>query len=1265
MNETKNVTAIQYIHNFRFPICVVDAESDLKIIAANQSFYDILGYSQEEMQFRFANNVMRFFDLNSMQKLTEFIRQIDQVNFINLDMSIFDKNKNEKFVYNEVSRCLDEPNLLFMCFTDITNFKNDQKNFQNLFEQSEYLKTKMNYETFLYNDKKQEIIFEHSYLLHLDLPSPFSIKQLFESDIIYPDDVETLTNAIQKGISLEKEFVVEFRGKHVSGKYRWFKVVANAFVHSDKQICYGAIEDISVQKELTTKYLNETQFYQAVMSVQDAYGQVDLEENRILKVGGLWSIYNELIDTVSFSDLFGEFKNKVVHPEDRAQYSDIMNRDSLISNYNSGISYIEGEFRRILEQNKMVWIKIHIHIFKNPLNSHYMALLYLKNINDQKRKELIYNFETESNVLNSSTIENSITQYLVNMPKNVICAFVILALKDLPEGNYQIETYLNQAVHLLSSEFRKNDMISRIDGNNFIIFLKDIISQEEFKARLDQLVTQLKEKYDVQIHYQMGITFAKAGQSFATVYRQASQALNFAMEQGEDHYYFFQRDAMIEHTDSKSFHTKNDSHTYVSFKTLEKEDLDTLVGEFGDMAYLIEPNTYDLLCANQAFYDRLGKLEEECLELKCYEVIHHRKTPCPFCAKANWSTERFYIYRNYNEILEQEFLIKNKLILWKGLQAVLAVAVDLSNNKNIIDSLENSTTENNYILSGIQHMQAADNLNDCMVNALENIGEFFRADRVRFWVMDNEKQHYDFHSVWSLENLKSKNDLTETQLKIIQDWLKTCDLSKIIDIDCQEALLRISYPMYQLMNEMKIHNQRWIPYKYEQKQILFMIDNISINFVNESFMESFTQFVFEEWNKRIMFEEAVYIQYHDRLTKALNRDCFEKKVAVVSRDKLQSMGAMVVNVNNFKIINEERGFDFGNHCLIELTAMMKKILGEDAVYRLSGDEFISLFTDCEQTEIEAKINQLKQMMLSNISFTISIGYAWDNVEKDLNHVIDLATRAMKANKKLFYDQVQVDKDSERLVALNGLLRSIANREFKVFLQPKLDNRINRLAGAEALIRYEHPEYGIVPPSKFIDAFENNNMIRYIDLFVFEEVCKTMERWKKEGRNLVPVSFNLSRMTIVEPDIVKTMDGIFSQYDISKELLEIEITENDTFIGKAILFQNAIRLHDAGFHISLDDFGTKHTNLNILSDIEVDVLKIDKSLINSLGINMKKQLIIKHVIQMCNDLNIEVIAEGVETKEQEDYLKQINCHLIQGYLYSKPIPIMEFEAKYLK
>ena len=264
-------------------------------------------------------------------------------------------------------------------------------------------------------------------------------------------------------------------------------------------------------------------------------------------------------------------------------------------------------------------------------------------------------------------------------------------------------------------------------------------------------------------------------------------------------------------------------------------------------------------------------------------------------------------------------------------------------------------------------------------------------------------------------------------------------------------------------------------------------------------------------------------------------------------------------------------------------------------------------------------------------------------------------------KQKWYDQK--DEHSYKWSTLTRELvkKDIEDGMFFVYLQPKVDYSNDRCYGAEALVRYAKPDN----LANVIDCLEKSRNIKYMDLFVLENVCKMLIRWKKEGYNLIPVSCNFSRISLLEEDMPERINAIVESYGVPKDMIEIEITESVGEMEHEMVTRIANKLHTAGFRIAMDDFGTKYSNVSILSSMKFDVIKLDRSMVYNIDKNIASRTILRHLVEMCTDLGVECIAEGVETKEQAEYLKEMGCNHIQGYLYSKPVNIESFEQVYMK
>lgn len=1277
-----------FLENLPCAVCILKNDANLSILAGNQSFYQLFGCTVEDMKHKYDNRLGALIDTNSLKELDNLInrKNLNQKQMTGTKLQI-KRNGNDAWIYMEI---FSQNTLLYCTSFDITDSEQKQNFFLDYKDKIQFISKQANFDVFTYDLQKKTVHIHSSRIVISQIfdvvkkeYSDFS-EELISSGVIQKSDDEIIKKALKKLEKEEKKFVYELRMKTRNNQIMWVRITIAVKQNriGSGEYAIGILEDITQQKEAARSYLNETQFYQAMLSEKDAYAQVDITEDHITRIGGMWNLYNEVKDKMPYSKLTKEFINKVVHPEDRKHYIELMERSNFIESLENGIDKLGCEFRRIVEQNKMMWMELSIHLFKDSFTHHILALIYIKNIDAKKKQELLLlhdsKFDQLTNIYNKKMAERIIEAQLKQSSPQERHAFIILDLDNFKEindsyGHKAGDQVLVKIAHILNYVFCKRDIIGRFGGDEFIIFLKGIQSKESVEEYIKELYRILQKTSGLEgISCSIGIVLFQGGASYEHIFQQADVALYTAKNRKKGQYVFYQNQESNYQWESDISGRKEEVQDFAAILPEKDENFseksqdcsfDSFIAEQGDIAYLVDPNTFDLICGNKAFYDRIGKTEIECVGLKCYEVMHKRESPCPFCSKANWTSDKFYLWKNMNIALEQEFLIKNKLVQWQGQEVLLALAIDISNNKSIVDSLENGMMESHSILSGIQSMAMSETLAKAMESALETIGYFFRASSASFWKYEEEKGAYDCAYTWTKSE---QNEALMNKGKYeVNIWLQGKKWEQPVILENPEAMLCYSYDMYQFMKQNNIRNQRWIQVKDEEHELgCIAVSNISSNFQNIAFLESFSVFITNEIKKRSMMEGMVYASNHDDLTNLLSRRSFEDYLLNYRPDQVSCIGVMVANFNNLKEINSSMGFRTGNYYIKQFADMLKEIFHVKHIYRLNGDEFLVIVTNIERVLLEEKICKLEKLMQENGNYTVSIGYSWDNVENDLALLIEQSTQAMKVNKKRHYDSSSISIDTQRRKMLSGLVASIENGEFEVFLQPKVELEHNNIIGAEALIRYRHEKLGLIAPGQFIDILEKNNLIRYVDLYVFEEVCKLLENWRKNGSFTPAVSLNFSRLTLLERNILATMETIISQYDVPKKLIEIEITESVSNMGKSILYQAACDIYHAGFAISLDDFGTKYTNLSILADIDFSMLKLDKSLIGSLGEQLNHQIILKNVISMCKELGISVIAEGIETKEQEEILRKMECKLGQGYLYGKPMPIKEFNQKFI-
>ena len=245
---------------------------------------------------------------------------------------------------------------------------------------------------------------------------------------------------------------------------------------------------------------------------------------------------------------------------------------------------------------------------------------------------------------------------------------------------------------------------------------------------------------------------------------------------------------------------------------------------------------------------------------------------------------------------------------------------------------------------------------------------------------------------------------------------------------------------------------------------------------------------------------------------------------------------------------------------------------------------------------------------------------------------------------------------------NDMKHAMENGEFQVYLQPKYSTKEEKLSGAEALVRWIHPTRGFISPGRFVPIFEKNGFVLNLDDFMISEVAKQQEKWMSEGKELFPISVNISRAHFTRADLAEHICGIVDKYGVPHDKIELELTESAFFDDKEVLIKTVKKLKEYGFEISMDDFGAGYSSLNSLKEMPLDVLKLDAEFFRGEDDENRGEVIVGEAITLAKKLNMRIVAEGIETREQVDSLARMDCDLIQGYYFAKPMPISEFEER---
>ena len=409
---------------------------------------------------------------------------------------------------------------------------------------------------------------------------------------------------------------------------------------------------------------------------------------------------------------------------------------------------------------------------------------------------------------------------------------------------------------------------------------------------------------------------------------------------------------------------------------------------------------------------------------------------------------------------------------------------------------------------------------------------------------------------------------------------------------------------------------------------------------------------------------------YDDLTGLLNLNGILRCVNE-SKNKGDSIYSVIIylNVMNFKAFNQQYGFAGGNEFLKGFSDEIQHIFSDEMIARTGGDHYIILSKSNDKEKIIQKIDNIQEAARKyerGLKMRVKAGiYLSDGSETDPVVMIDRAKIACDDIIRVydrdynFYDDELKKKNELRQYVIDNFEDAFKEHYFKVYYQKEVRALTGKVCGYEALARWIDPVYGMISPGVFVEVLEEVHLIHKLDLYIIEQVCADLKNDIEYGMALEPVSVNLSRLDFELCDIKAEIDKCREKYEIPTELLNIEITESAIASGESFLGDQIKRFRDSGYQVWMDDFGSGYSSLNNLKIYEFDVLKIDMDFLRTFDTNKKTQVIIATIINMAKELDIHTLAEGVETKEQYEFLRRIGCEKMQGYLFGKPKPLEEF------
>lgn len=902
--------------------------------------------------------------------------------------------------------------------------------------------------------------------------------------------------------------------------------------------------------------------------------------------------------------------------------------------------------------------------------------MYMVSIPDLDKKVcmvagVMFDIRDEKGLLDSLTgtynhlaFENKCTSLI--RQKGTKLLFVMLDVDDFKIVNDTLghnvgDRVLSQTGQVLKEAVGANGIVGRLGGDEFaaIVFgLEDSDAVDEFCVKLSGKLKNII--FDMEYSASIGMTTGDDRElTFKDLYYEADQAMYYSKRQGKNRISFF--DSIRKNDISTPHNSCTLSNTGVSCKLSDMEIFS--YDEKPDYILAVDEESRRIVFVNKAIRNSSIMTATQIDEFisKPFDDgfidLFLRK-------KEQGNRVSVFSGKDHPDNIVAKLLGEKKLIVklthkdYNGYR--LLKMIDLSNESKLNAVMRQISSYRSFMQNFI------DAINDTTEglgykNYLRLLREFYNADCVA--VIYNGESEWDTIEEIHIPSAQIMAKVVNESVSsgAIADFLALFNDAGRVFIGDIKSIESEYGNLFKRMADVRIWSASAVLLN-KRKQCfgaivvmnpransgsLDLIDMVGISISNSLFYEKARA----EYEYRLNF---------DQVTGLRKRETFNNLGESYVEYDCSSMGVFASDIIRLSDINDKFGYMAGNARLRMVANVISGVFTGYDIYRYEQDEIVVFCKDIDKKSFMGLVRIVRES-LDDLDVSVSTGFSWTDKP-------DIARQLSEV--RLMYD---IEKDT-KLKRLDSTMRNkvfkdvvseIDKGSFMVYYQPKVDSRTGITVGAEALIRFFDEAHGIVGPIHFIEILEENRCSHLIDLFVLDEVCKAQKHRCINEKRVVPVSVNFSKNTLEYAGLLEQVKEIMNRYDLPEGLVQIEITESVGDMDVALINNIAQSLISMGFRLSMDDFGTKYSNLEMLFKFPFSIAKIDRSLVKNLESNEKSRIMLKHLISMIKELGIECVAEGAENEEQVRLLQQFGCNIIQGYFYSKPVTLDVFTSEFVE
>ena len=902
--------------------------------------------------------------------------------------------------------------------------------------------------------------------------------------------------------------------------------------------------------------------------------------------------------------------------------------------------------------------------------------MYMVSIPDLDKKVcmvagVMFDIRDEKGLLDSLTgtynhlaFENKCTSLI--RQKGTKLLFVMLDVDDFKIVNDTLghnvgDRVLSQTGQVLKEAVGANGIVGRLGGDEFaaIVFgLEDSDAVDEFCVKLSGRLKNII--FDMEYSASIGMTTGDDRElTFKDLYYEADQAMYYSKRHGKNRISFFNS---IRKNDITAPHNSCvPSNTDVSCKMSDMEIFS--YDEMPDYILAVDEESRRIVFVNKAIRNSSIMTASQIDEFisKPFEDgfidLFLRK-------KEQGNRVSVFSGKDHPDNIVAKLLGEKKLIIklthkdYNGYR--LLKMIDLSNESKLNAVMRQMSSYRSFMKNFI------DAINDTTEgfgykNYLRLLREFYNADCVA--VIYNGESAWDTIEEIHIPSAQIMAKVVNESVSrgAITDFLALFNNAGRVFISDIQSIEGEYRDLFKRMADVRIWSTSAVLLNKREQCFgaiavmnpransgsLDLIEMIGISISNSLFYEKARA----EYEYRLNF---------DQVTGLRKRETFNNLGESYVEYDCSSMGIFASDIIRLSEINDKFGYTAGNARLRMVADVIRGVFTGYDIYRYEQDEIVVFCKDIDKKSFMGLVRIVRES-LDDLDVSVSTGFSWTDKP-------DIARQLSEV--RLMYD---IEKDA-KLKNLDSTMRNkvfkdvvseIEKGSFMVYYQPKVDSRTGITVGAEALIRFFDEAHGVVGPIHFIEILEENRCSHLIDLFVLDEVCKAQKLRCISDRRVVPVSVNFSKNTLEYADLLEQVKEIMNRYDLPEGLVQIEITESVGDMDIVLINNIAQSLISMGFRLSMDDFGTKYSNLEMLFKFPFSIAKIDRSLVKNLESNEKSRIMLKHLISMIKELGIECVAEGAENEEQVRLLQQFGCNIIQGYFYSKPVTLDVFTSEFVE